>query len=130
MNELIEEIKKISNLSELNNNNLIDQNILFLAIVKSRRYDLLANVNININNNETLTELIDYLLSDTDIVYDMRRNGFLFSQETLNNIFKIVYQKYKGTYKFGDFFNDFFESKESLNLFVENNEQFLRNYLN
>ena len=86
MNELIEEIKKISNLSELSNINLIDQNILFLAIIKSRRYDLLANVNININNNETLTELIDYLLSDTDIVYDMRRNGFLFSQETLNNI--------------------------------------------
>ena len=130
MNELIEEIKKISNLSELSNINLIDQNILFLAIVKARRYDLLANVNININNNETLTELIDYLLSNTDIVYDMRRNGFLFSQETLNNIFKIMYQKYKGTYKFEDFFNHFFESKESLNSFVGDNEQILRNYLN
>ena len=56
MNELIDKLKEITSLSELENLDSINTNALLYAIAKSERYDLLKNVNIklNINANETL----------------------------------------------------------------------------
>ena len=78
LNELQEQIKKCSSLSEINSIQEIDTNILFMSILASERYDLLSNnkINIHIDNTETSMQLIDYLLSDEDILYYMHRNGF------------------------------------------------------
>ena len=43
LNELQEQIKKCSSLSEINSIQEIDTNILFMSILASERYDLLSN---------------------------------------------------------------------------------------
>ena len=92
MNELIDKLKEITSLSELENLDSINTNALLYAIAKSERYDLLKNVNIklNINDNETLEKLVDFLLSDEDILYYMHQNGFSFSKEEINSIFNTI----------------------------------------
>ena len=128
MNKLIDKIKGINILSEIEN---IDSNILFLAVVKSERYDLLKdnNIKLHIDNSDSSIQLIEYLLSDEDILYYIYHNGYSFSKQDIDLIFKIVCQKYQGTYKFDCFFNYFFNNKESLNNFIKENEDFFINYL-
>lgn len=130
MRELINKLKEI-NLSELEDFDNINQNALLYAIAKSGRYDLLNNSNIRINtsDNETLEKLIDFLLSDEDILYYMHQNGFAFSREEINSMFNIVFSKYQRSYKLDAFFRNFFESKEALNAFVKENEQFFKDYI-
>ena len=55
LNELQEQIKKCSSLSEINSIQEIDTNILFMSILASERYNLLSNnkINIHIDNSET-----------------------------------------------------------------------------
>lgn len=132
MNELIDKLKEITSLSELENLDSINTNALLYAIAKSERYDLLKNVNIklNINDNETLEKLVDFLLSDEDILYYMHQNGFSFSKEEINSIFNIVLQKYQDSYKFECFFRDFFANIEELNNFVREHQRFFETYLN
>ena len=80
MEELINRLKEITNLSELENIGSINTNALIYAIAKSERYELLngANIRLNVSDNTTLEELTDFLLSDEDILYYMHRNGFFF----------------------------------------------------
>ncbi len=80
MNELIDKLKEIGDLSELENFDDINTNALLYAISKSRRYDLLkgANIKININDYRTLGKIIDFFLSDKDVLYYMHKNGFSF----------------------------------------------------
>ena len=132
MEELINKLKKISNLSELENISSINTNILLYAIVKSERYELLngTNIKLNINDNDTLEKLTDFLLLDEDILYSMHRNGFNFSDDELNIMFNIILNKYRYSYKFESFFRDFFGSKEQLNGFIKEHEQFFENYIN
>ncbi len=132
MNELINKLKEITNLSELKNLNNINSNILLYAIVKSERYELLkdTNIRLNINDSATLEKLIDYLLSDEDILYYMHSNGFTFSKDELNIMFNIIFQKHHYSYTFDSFLKNFFENKEELNTFVKEHEQFFQNYIN
>ena len=132
MDELISKLNKINNLSELENVNIINTNILLYAICKSERYELLkdANIRININDRATLEELLDFLLSDEDILYYMFNNGFAFTKEELNVMFNMSFQKYQYSYKFESFLRNFFANKEELNNFIKGHEQFFENYIN
>ena len=102
MEELINRLKEITNLSELENISGINTNALIYAIAKSERYELLngANIRLNISDSATLEKLIDFLLSDEDILYYMNRNGFAFSKDELDAMFTVVFQKYQYSYKF------------------------------
>ena len=130
--ELINKLKEITSLSELENLSNINANTLFYAIVKSERYELLndANIRLNINDSATLEKLTDFLLSDEDILYSIHRYGFTFSKDELNVMFNIVFQKHQYSYKFECFLRNFFESKEELNSFIKEHEQFFENYIN
>ena len=129
MEELINRLKEISNLSELENISSINTNALLYAIAKSERYELLndTNIRLNISDKDTLEKLTDFLLSDEDILYSMHRNGFSFSKDELNVMFNIVLQKYQYSYKFECFFRDFFGNKEELNTFIKEHEQIFEN---
>ena len=131
LNELQEQIKKCNNLPEINNIQEIDTNILFMSILKSERYDLLSNnkINIHIDNSETSMQLIDYLLSDEDILYYVSRMGYTFSKDDTNKIFKIVYEKYGDSYKFDSFLKYFFANDLSLSNFIKENIDFFEGYL-
>ena len=132
MEELINRLKEITNLSELENISDINTNALFYAIAKSERYELLngANIRLNISDSATLEKLIDFLLSDEDILYYMNRNGFAFSKDELDAMFTVVFQKYQYSYKFECFLRDFFGNKDELNDFIKEHEQFFENYIN
>ena len=129
MNELINRLKEISSLSELENLNNINTNALLYAIAKSERYELLngANIRLNISDSATLEKLTDFLLSDEDILYYMHKNGFTFSKDELNVMFNVVFQKYQYSYKFECFLRDFFGNKEELNTFIKEHEQVFEN---
>lgn len=131
LNELQEQISKCNNLSEINSIQEIDTNILFISILKSGRYDLLSNnkINIHIDNSETSMQLIDYLLSDEDILYYVSRIGYTFSKDDTNKIFKIVYEKYGDSYKFDSFLRYFFINDLSLSNFIKENIAFFEKYL-
>lgn len=131
MNELIEQLKRVNNFEQLNNIDDVDPNTLLLRTIQADRYDLLKNtkIKLNVNNEKSYTELIDYLLSDEYNLYKMYRNDFSFSKEELDSIFKIVYQKYQNTYNFDIFLEAFFKNKEEKNNFVSEHEHFFRDYL-
>lgn len=131
MEELINRLKEISNLSELENISNINTNALLYAIAKSERYELLngTNIRLNISDKDTLEKLIDFLLSDEDILYYMQRNGFVFLKDELNVMFNVVFQKYQYSYKFECFFRDFFGNKENLNTFIKEHEQIFENFI-
>lgn len=132
MKELVNQLKEITSLSELENLNSMNPNALLYAIAKSERYDLLkdANIRLNINDGTTLEKLTDFLLSDEDILYYMHANGFAFSKEELKVICNTVYQKYQHSYKFEFFLRNFFENKDELNVFIKEHEPFFENYIN
>lgn len=132
MNELVNSLKEISSLSELENLGNINPNALIYAISKSERYELLkdANIRLNINDAATLEKLTDFLLSDENILYYMHRNGLAFSKDELNVMFNLVFQKYQYSYKFENFLSYFFRSKDELNEFIKEHKQFFENYLN
>ena len=132
MTEIINKVKEIKKLSELENIDSINTNALIYAIAKSERYELLngANIRLNISDSATLEKLTDFLLSNEDILYYIHRNGFAFSKEELNAMFTIVFQKYQYSYKFECFLRDFFGNKEELNYFIKEHEQFFENYIN
>ena len=52
MNELINKLKEITSLSELENLSNINTNALLYAIAKSERYELLKDANIRLNIND------------------------------------------------------------------------------
>ena len=132
MEELINRLKEITNLSELENISGINTNALIYAIAKSERYELLngANIRLNISDSATLEKLTEFLLSNEDILYYIHRNGFYFSKEELNAMFTVVFQKYQYSYKFECFLRDFFGNKDELNDFIKEHEQFFENYIN
>lgn len=131
LNELQKQIKKCSSLSEINSIQEIDTNILFMSILASERYDLLSNnkINIHIDNSETSMQLIDYLLSDEDILYYVGKSGYTFSKDDTNKIFKIVYEKYGDSYKFDSFLRYFFANDLSLSNFIKENITFFEKHL-
>lgn len=131
MNELINKLKEISSLSQIENLGSINTNALLYAIAKSQRYDLLNNSNIRLNiaDKDTFEKLTDFLLSDEDIIYYMHRNGFSLSKDELNAMFNLIIEKYQEHYKFNNFLRDFFSSKEELNNFVKEHEDFFIEYL-
>lgn len=135
MNELISQVKVCNSISEVNVDKKFDDNGLLYAITKSERYDLLKNsdLKIDFSNADTSTKLIEYLLSDEDIVYYMRRYGYQFSSLELDSIFNIVYEKYGSSdndYKLDGFFRDFFGTKDELDIFISNKKDFFEKYLN
>jgi len=131
MNKLIDELKKVRNLSEIENIDSIDNNDLFYAIAKSERYDLLngSNLRLNINNIVTLEKFIDYLYLDENVLYYLHQNEFSFSKEEHDSILNIIFQKHQYSYELDYFFTEFFTSKEQLNQFIKEHEQFFENYI-
>ena len=132
MDYIIEKIKNIDSLYNLNLKENVDENILFLSILKANRYDLLknSNIKIHIDNTESSIKLIEYLLSNEDILYFINKNGFLFNKETIDKISKIVLENYSSDYyKFDIFLKSFFNNKEELNEFIKDNEEFFIKYL-
>ena len=132
MDELINRLKEITNLSELENIDNINTNILIYAIAKSEKYELLNGINIrlNISDSATLEKLTDFLLSDEDILNYIHGNGFYFSKEELNAMFTIVFQKHQYSYKFDCFLRNFFGNKAEVNDFIKEHQQLFENYIN
>lgn len=132
MKELINRLKEITNLSELENIDSINTNALIYAIAKSARYELLngSNIRLNISDSTTLEKLTDFFLSDEDILYYMHKNGFTFSKEEMNAMLNIVFQKYQYSYEFDCFLRYFFSNKDELNDFIKEHEQLFSNYIN
>ena len=131
MDELINRLNKISNLSELENIASINPNELLIAIRKSGKYDLLKDNNIRLNtaDKETLKELVNVLFKDGDELYFMVRNGLHFTNEELEVIFKIILEKENYNRDLCEFLSDFFD-KEGLNNFVTKHEDFfIENYI-
>lgn len=131
LNELQRQIKRCNSLSDISSVQGIDANILFMSILKAERYDLLKtnNINIHIDGGETSMQLIDYLLSDEDILYYADKSGYTFSKDDTSKIFKIVYEKYGESYKFDSFLRYFFNGSISLNDFIKENTDFFESYL-
>lgn len=131
LNELQEQIKRCNSLSDISSVQEIDANTLFMSILKAERYDLLKtnNINIHIDGGETSMQLIDYLLSDEDILYYAGKSGYTFSKDDTSKIFKIVYEKYGESYKFDSFLRYFFNGSISLNDFIKENTDFFEDYL-
>ena len=131
MKELINRLKEITNLSELENIDSINTNALIYAIAKSARYELLngSNIRLNISDSTTLEKLTDFFLSDEDILYYMHKNGFTFSKEEMNAMLNIVFQKYQYSYEFDCFLRYFFSNKDELNDFIKEHEQLFSNYI-
>ena len=131
MTEIINKLKEIKNLSELENIDSINTNALIYAIAKSERYELLngANIRLNISDSATLEKLTDFLLSNEDILYYIHRNGFYFSKDELNAMFTIVFQKHQYSYKFDCFLRDFFGNKDEVNDFIKEHQQFFEKYI-
>lgn len=131
MEELIKRLKEISSLSDVENLHNINRNELLFAISKSHRYDLLkdADVRIDCDDSESLEKIIDYFLSDEDILYYMHKNGFTFSRGDLDQIFNVICKKYYGTYRFDCFFRDFFRTSEEVDAFVREHMPFFKKYI-
>lgn len=131
MEELVNKLKNVSKLSELDGLDNIDRNELLFAILKSDRYSLLRNMDfrINLDDSASLEKLVDYLLSDEDILYYMHKNGFAFSMEELNHIFEIICKKHYNSFKFDHFFRDFFNDEKVLDDFVKEHAAFFKNYI-
>lgn len=132
LNKLQKLIEKCDNISKIGFIQNLDSNILFLSILKAKRYDLLreCNIKIHIDNSQSSKELIDYLLSDWFILYDIKKYGYIFSKDDVSKIFKFVYEKYGDSYKFDDYLSNLFIDDESLNSFIKENIEFFENYLN
>ena len=128
----LENIKNIQKISDLDNIDSLNKNLVLCLIIKNSRFDLLkdANLRLDINDNSSLEELIDLILTDEDIFYYMNKNGFNFSNLERNTIFNIVFNKYRYSYELDKFFRNFFESKEELNEFIGTNSDFFRDYIN
>jgi len=131
MEELIEKLKQIKNLSELENLRGIDTNDLLLAIIKSKTYPLLDghNVKINLDNQESFNRFAEVFLSEEDYFYYMQRNGFSLSQQDVDKLFTFVKDDFKSS-QFNTFFRLFYQNKNLLNNLVIENEEYFRNYLN
>lgn len=128
----LENIKNIQKISDLDNIDSLNKNLVLCLIIKNSRFDLLkdANLRLDINDNSSLEELIDLILTDEDIFYYMNKNEFNFSNLERNTIFNIVFNKYRYSYELDKFFRNFFESKEELNEFIGTNSDFFRDYIN
>ena len=124
MDELINKLKEITKLSDLENVNSINTNDLLYAIAKSGKYELLkdTNIRLNLTDKASLERLIDLLLSDEDFLYFMRNNGFTFTYQELNTICNIVFEKYQYSYEFTCFLRYFFNNNKELNYFVKEHE--------
>lgn len=131
MEELIKRLKEISSLSDVENLHNINRNKLLFAISKSDRYDLLKDVDVRIDcdDSESLEKIIDYFLSDEDILYYMHKNGFTFSKGDLDQIFNVICKKYYGTYRFDCFFRDFFRTSVEVDAFVREHMPFFKKYI-
>ena len=131
INEIIENIKNIDSLEELNNFKKIDSNALIYAINQANKYDLFKEntIRLNLNNKKTLEKLLDFFLKDEDTLYYMLKNGFNFTKEELNILFIMTLDKYQNTYKLDCFFRYFFLNSDDLNNFVREHESFFIDYL-
>ena len=131
MEELINKLRGIEKLSELENISNINTNILLQSIIESGRYNLLENYNLrlNINDSESFENLLEYLIYDEDRTYYLLKSGYSFSKEELSKMLDLVVKKYKYSYKFDDFLRYFFANKEELNVFIKDNESFFKKYI-
>ena len=92
MEDIIKKISEVQYLSEIDNINNIDSNLLLLAIIKTEKYELLnnSNIKIHIDDSKSFNELINELLGYSDATYYLRKSGFVFSKEEINSIFNKI----------------------------------------
>ena len=92
---IAEQMKQVQSLDEIKNWNRIDSNELLIAIIQTRRYDLLEGRNIafNLNNKESLNRLIEIILTDEDISLYLKKSGIMLKQPEANAIFEFVKSK-------------------------------------
>ncbi len=129
MDDLSKRIKEVSSIKEISN---VKQNDLFYQIAKSKRYDLLKDnsVRLDVNDFPSLTRLIALLLSNEDYLYDMRHEGFTFTDSELDVICELIIEKHGYGYEFDCFFRYFFKNKEVINNFIKEHEPIFIDCLN
>ena len=82
MEELINQLNNIRTLSDLENWDQINPNVLLCAIAKSKRYDLLTGHTIRLDLQDTsYREVLIDLFITKEVYYDMRQSGFTLTKE-------------------------------------------------
>lgn len=126
----MEELIRNTNYSEkIENIENYNHNELFLNILKEERFDLLFsnNIKLNISEDNSSLELIDYLFSDEDPFWRLDLEGYSFDEEVREQIKKVVLNKYINvSSKFEKFLEVFLNSqKEKEDFVLKNRKQFI-----
>lgn len=133
MNELIEKIKQIQDLSELPELNTIDPNILFTAILLSKQYHLLRNthLNIRIDGEAASIKLVETLLKDENELYFLNQYDYKFTKEEKDKLFKLAYEITKSKYShcLSEFIYNLFDNNEEIEQYISDNEHFFKQLL-
>ena len=119
--------KKIENIENYNHNEL------FLNILKEERFDLLFSndIKLNISEDKSSLELIDYLFSDEDPFWRLDLEGYSFDEEVREQIKKVVLNKYINiSRKFEKFLEVFLDSQKEKEDFVLKNRTHFIEFLN
>ena len=132
MEDIIKKISEVQYLSEIDNINNIDSNLLLLAIIKTEKYELLnnSNIKIHIDDSKSFNELINELLGYSDATYYLRKSGFVFSKEEINSIFNKILKMSSNKYIIDNFFGSMFENKDDADNFVLEHTEEMKNVIN
>lgn len=130
----MEELIRNTNYSEkIENIENYNHNELFLNILKEERFDLLFsnNIKLNISEDKSSLELIDYLFSDEDPFWRLDLEGYSFDEEVREQIKKVVLNKYINiSRKFEKFLEVFLNSQKEKEDFVLKNRTHFIEFLN
>ena len=132
MEDIIKKISEVQYLSEIDNINNIDSNLLLLAIIKTEKYELLnnSNIKIHIDDSKSFNELINELLGYSNAMYYLRKSGFVFSKEEINSIFNKILKMSSNKYIIDNFFGSMFENKDDADNFILEHNEEMRNVIN
>lgn len=129
--ELREVINSIGPNGIIENINQYDHIDLFLVLIEEERYDLLnKNVfNFDFNDESKTLLLINTIISDEDISYFLKNNGFSFKDSELQIIRRLYFKNFKFEQSdIGRFIVAFFSSKTELNDYIKDNRSFFVEY--
>ncbi len=124
LEELTERVKRIGNLTDLEDLDTIDPNYLFMALIKANRLGFIGdNIKIHFDKSKSSSELIEYIISDSDISFDLYNSGFLFNKKDLFKIYLYMHKYHFSDYKYGYFFDYFLRDKDQLNEFLHDHRK-------
>lgn len=131
MDEILKLLKNLKN-NKIENLDSLNHNLVFLGILKLRKYELLKDnkLNVIINNDEISKEILLLIISDPNTFYTLEDNSFRLSNENINNLKELYLQINNLSYIIQDNFYDmFFDNEEEITNFVKNHYNYYSNYI-